>query len=66
MGYFFAGFEGAGAGSGTGVGAGTGAAGVTTGCAGGGVAACFFSQPKKATAAIMTRASMETKNFFTK
>ena len=65
--YFFAGF-GAGAGAGAGAaGAGAGAGtGVTTGCAGGGDAACFFSQPKKAKVATMTRTRMATMYFFTK
>jgi hypothetical protein len=66
--YFFAGFSGAGCGieAGAGAGAGVGAGGgVTAVCAGGGEAACFFSQPKKATAATMTRTKMAAKYFFT-
>jgi hypothetical protein len=65
--YFFAGFAGAGSGSGAGAGAGSGAGGVvTTGCAGGGVAACFFSHPNKTTAAKMIGSRTVTKYFFTK
>jgi len=64
--YFFAGF--AGTGVGAGAGAGSGAGGVTAGWAagGGGDAAFFFSQPKRATAATRTGTRIKIAYFFTK